>query len=94
MGIENVGADGGGLRDHVLSRDSSAEQAAEATPGDGFKSEDRDRVVTNGGIHGQVSNVKDGQTLVLKIADNVKIEVEKSAVATILKDSKESSPSA
>jgi preprotein translocase subunit YajC len=53
-----------------------------------------DRVVTNGGIHGQVSNVKDGQTLVLKIADNVKIEVEKSAVATILKDSKESSPSA
>jgi preprotein translocase subunit YajC len=53
-----------------------------------------DRVVTNGGIHGQVSNVKDGQTLVLKIADNVKIEIEKSAVATILKDSKEGSTAA
>jgi preprotein translocase subunit YajC len=53
-----------------------------------------DRVVTNGGIHGQVANVKDGQTLVLKIADNVKIEVEKSAVATILKDSKEGSAAA
>jgi preprotein translocase subunit YajC len=50
-----------------------------------------DRVVTNGGIHGQVANVKDGQTLVLKIADSVKIEVEKSAIATILKDSKEGS---
>ena len=49
-----------------------------------------DRVVTNGGIHGQVANVKDGQTLVLKIADNVKIEVEKSAIATIVKDAKES----
>jgi preprotein translocase subunit YajC len=48
-----------------------------------------DRVVTNGGIHGQVANVKDGQTLVLKIADNVKIEVEKSAIATIVKDAKE-----
>jgi preprotein translocase subunit YajC len=32
--------------------------------------------------------------LVLKIADNVKIEVEKSAVATILKDSKEGSAAA
>ncbi len=53
-----------------------------------------DRVVTNGGIHGQVANVKDGQTLVLKIADNVKIEIDKSAVATILKDSKEGSPAA
>jgi preprotein translocase subunit YajC len=29
--------------------------------------------------------------LVLKIADSVKIEVEKSAIATILKDSKEGS---
>ena len=53
-----------------------------------------DRVVTNGGIHGQVSNVKDGQTLVLKIADNVKIEVDKSAIATILKDSKEAGTAA
>ena len=42
-----------------------------------------DKVVTTGGIHGIVSNVKDGATLSLKIADNVKIEVDKSAIATV-----------
>lgn len=42
-----------------------------------------DKVVTSGGIHGIVANVKDGSTLSLKIADNVKIEVDKSAIATI-----------
>lgn len=47
-----------------------------------------DHVVTNGGIHGIVANVK-GDTstsMTLKIADNVKIEIEKSAVATVIKD--------
>jgi len=43
-----------------------------------------DRVVTASGIHGLISNVKD-RTITLKIADNVKIEMEKSAVATVLK---------
>jgi preprotein translocase subunit YajC len=43
-----------------------------------------DRVVTAAGIHGLISNVKE-RTITLKIADNVKIEVEKSAVATVLK---------
>ncbi len=42
-----------------------------------------DRVVTASGIHGLISNVKD-RTVILKIADNVKIEIERSAVATIL----------
>lgn len=42
-----------------------------------------DRVVTAAGIHGLISNVKD-RTVILKIADNVKIEIEKSAVATVL----------
>ena len=42
-----------------------------------------DKVVTNGGIHGIVANVKDGATLSLKIADNVKIEVDKSAIASV-----------
>ena len=42
-----------------------------------------DKVVTSGGIHGIVSNVKDGNTLSLKIADNVKIEVDKSAIASV-----------
>ncbi len=43
-----------------------------------------DRVVTTGGIYGTVANVKDGSTLILKIADNVKIEIDKSAVATVV----------
>lgn len=42
-----------------------------------------DKVVTSGGIHGIVSNVKDGATLSLKIADNVKIEVDKSAIVSV-----------
>jgi preprotein translocase subunit YajC len=43
-----------------------------------------DRVVTNAGIHGLISNVKE-TTVMLKVADNVKIEVEKSAVTNVLK---------
>lgn len=53
-----------------------------------------DKVVTNGGIHGMVSNVKDGPTLILKIADNVKIEVDKSAIATVDRGSNGSSSAA
>src|SRR4029077_17976428 len=45
-----------------------------------------DRVVTNGGIHGLISNVKEN-TVLGKVADNVKIEMEKSAVTTVLKES-------
>lgn len=43
-----------------------------------------DRVVTSGGIHGVVSNVKDGPTLTLKVDDSVKLTVDKSAVAIVL----------
>jgi len=43
-----------------------------------------DKVVTSGGIHGVIANVRDGSSLILKIADNTKIEVEKSAIATVL----------
>jgi preprotein translocase subunit YajC len=45
-----------------------------------------DRVVTNAGIHGLISNVKEN-TVLVKVADNVKIEMEKSAVTTVLKES-------
>ena len=38
-----------------------------------------DKVIMTNGIHGVIANVKDG-TFVVKIADNVKIEVEKAAV--------------
>ena len=43
-----------------------------------------DEVVTNGGIHGTVVNVKD-TTIILKIDDNVKIEINKSTVAYLKK---------
>jgi preprotein translocase subunit YajC len=43
-----------------------------------------DRVITNAGIHGLISNVKD-TTVIVKVADNVKIEMEKSAIANVLK---------
>jgi preprotein translocase subunit YajC len=43
-----------------------------------------DRVVTTSGIHGLISNVKES-TVIVKVADNVKIEMEKSAVASVVK---------
>jgi len=42
-----------------------------------------DRVVTNGGIYGVVSDVKD-HVVVLRIAENVKIEVVKNAIAAVI----------
>ncbi len=45
-----------------------------------------DRVVTASGIHGMISNVKE-TTVVVKVADNVKIEMEKSAVTNVVKPS-------
>ena len=45
-----------------------------------------DKVVTNSGIHGIISNVKEGSTLILKVADNVKIEINKDAIASVEKD--------
>ena len=43
-----------------------------------------DRVVTSGGIHGVVSNVKDS-TVMVKVADNVKLEVEKAQLEKIVR---------
>jgi preprotein translocase subunit YajC len=53
-----------------------------------------DKVVTNGGIHGIIANVKEGNTLILKIADNVKIEIDKSAIAAVDKGSAEKAAAA
>ena len=47
-----------------------------------------DKVVTSAGIHGMISNVKE-RTVLLKVADNVKIEIDKAAVATVLARSAE-----
>ena len=48
-----------------------------------------DKVVTSSGIHGIISNVKEGKTLILKIADNVKIEIDKAAITSVEKTSSE-----
>ncbi len=44
-----------------------------------------DRVVTSAGIHGLIANVKEN-TVLLKVADNVKIEIDKSAITNVLKE--------
>jgi preprotein translocase subunit YajC len=41
-----------------------------------------DDVITVGGIHGTIANVKDA-TVTLKVDDNVKIEVQKSSIASV-----------
>src|SRR6516162_1491663 len=43
-----------------------------------------DQVVTNAGIHGLITNVKD-TTVMVRVAENVKIEMEKSAITSVLK---------
>ena len=43
-----------------------------------------DRVVTTSGIHGLISNVKD-TTVIVKVADNVKLEMDKTAVTNVVK---------
>ena len=55
-----------------------------------------DKVVTSSGIYGLISNVKE-TTVLLKVADNVKIEIDKASVATVLQstpDNSAESPSA
>ncbi len=50
-------------------------------------------IVTSGGIHGTVVNVKD-KTLILRVDDNVKIEIEKSCVAYVKKAAEAEQPKA
>lgn len=45
-----------------------------------------DEVVTNGGIFGQITNVKDDR-FVVRIAENTKIEIGKSFITTVLNKS-------
>jgi preprotein translocase subunit YajC len=48
-----------------------------------------DKVIMNSGLHGLVSSVKES-TIMLKVADNVKLEFDKAAIAAVLKTSSES----
>jgi len=43
-----------------------------------------DKIVTSGGIHGLIANVKES-TVIVKVADNVKIEVDKACVTNVTK---------
>jgi preprotein translocase subunit YajC len=45
-----------------------------------------DKVITTSGIHGVITNVKD-TTVIVKVADNVKLEIEKSHLDKIIRDS-------
>lgn len=41
-----------------------------------------DEVITSGGIHGIIANVKES-TVTLKVDDNVKIEIQKSSISSV-----------
>ncbi len=47
-----------------------------------------DDVVTSSGIHGTIVNVKD-TTVILRVDDNVKIEIQKASIATIKRKASE-----
>jgi preprotein translocase subunit YajC len=51
-----------------------------------------DRVLTQGGIYGTVSALK-GTIIVLKIADNVKVEIDRSSIAKVVVESSNGAPS-
>ena len=48
------------------------------------KLDKNDEVVTSGGIHGTIVNVKE-KSIILRIDDNVKMEVEKGCIAYVKK---------
>lgn len=52
-----------------------------------------DHVTTVGGAHGIISSVKE-KTIMVKVADNVKIEFDKSAVSAVTKKGSEPEPEA
>lgn len=51
-----------------------------------------DKVVTNSGIHGLITNVKE-KTVLVKVADNVKIEFDKASIAAVSKAAESESAS-
>ena len=48
------------------------------------KLEKNDEVITAGGVHATVVSVGEG-TIILRVADNVKIEIEKGSIQTVKK---------
>ncbi|MCE0483047.1 MAG: preprotein translocase subunit YajC [Methylacidiphilales bacterium] len=62
------------IRPQVQARKKQEETIKTAKTGD--------RIVTTSGIHGVISNVKDS-TVIVKVADNVKLEIEKTHIEKI-----------
>jgi len=52
-----------------------------------------DRIVTAGGLHGLVTQVKE-KTLMMKIAENVRVEIEKSSIGSVVPSEKAEEPKA
>lgn len=48
-----------------------------------------DKVVTSGGIYGKVREMKDDGTIIIEIADNVRIKVDKTSVFASLQDAQQ-----
>jgi preprotein translocase subunit YajC len=44
-----------------------------------------DAIVTNAGIHGVVTNVKE-KTVLVRVADNVKIEFDRASIVSVVRD--------
>lgn len=47
-----------------------------------------DDIVTNAGIHGTITNIKE-RTVIVRVADNVKIEFDRGSIVTVIRDGKE-----
>jgi preprotein translocase subunit YajC len=73
------------IRPQSVAQKKQAEKLKTAKTGD--------KIITSSGIHGVISNVKDN-TFIVKVADNVKLELEKSHIDKILKASPEAADKA
>ena len=45
-----------------------------------------DKVITSGGIYGTVTEIKGDNSVIVEIADNVKVKIDKSAIVTDMSD--------
>ncbi len=72
----------------LVFRPNSRRQKALAQAVEGLKQ--GDRVLTSGGLYGTViGNKEEGSIFIIKIADQVKVEVAKSAISSVIKKARE-----
>jgi len=70
----------------ILIRPQRMRQKAIAEQVDAMKK--GDKVISAGGIHGQIANMKE-TTVIVKVAENVKMEFLKSSIITVIPKGKE-----